>query len=396
MFAQLRTACSNAWAWLRSFFSPRMPAPDEGGPARFRKTRAVSRMVWRGSLALLILLIAIWNIHFFWNVVWLRGYDLAYPQSVLTAIATADKAQADAAGSTTAVAQRSCPRSRIVAMQSYLIDFAIHQNAWVPSMPQYKIGVFGIASWDATPFFDNKASFQSGVLRALRRTAIELSDILGRARGTSEIDSDLQSARGLLQYDERTWWFNPFDSERPFGPVQPSPSIYAGAIPLYERFNERLAACDALFDTRADNLQQLLDRVANDLGSTVEELGRRSQGIRYDAKSDKFVDAEGNDRGWFDFRADNYFMRASGQVYAYHGLLQAARVDFKNILDKRDLVDVWDRMEQHLAEAAALSPLIISNGREDGLFMPDHLAVMAENILRARANMTELRDILRQ
>ena len=59
----------------------------------------------------------------------------------------------------------------------------------------------------------------------------------------------------------------------------------------------------------------------------------------------------------------------------------------------RSVIERW-AMEAHVAEAANLSPLIVSNGREDGFMMPDHLSVMAENILRARANMTELRDIL--
>ena len=58
------------------------------------------------------------------------------------------------------------------------------------------------------------------------------------------------------------------------------------------------------------------------------------------------------------------------------------------------LADVWDRMEARVAETAALSPLIVSNGREDGFMMPDHLSAMAENVLRARANLVELREIL--
>ena len=51
-------------------------------------------------------------------------------------------------------------------------------------------------------------------------------------------------------------------------------------------------------------------------------------------------------------------------------------------------------MEARIAETASLSPLIVSNGREDGFMMPDHLSAMAENVLRARANIVELRDIL--
>ena len=247
--------------------------------------------------------------------------------------------------------------------------------------------------WASTPFFDNKASFQRGVLGAVKRVGIELTDTLGRVRGTSAANPDLEAARGELQRDERTWVFNPFDDRLPLLATSAA-SSYRNAVEQYERFNADLAACDALFDARADNLFQLLDRVTKDLGSTVDQLAKRSQGRVWDVATHEFVDGEGNDRGWFDFRADNLFHEARGRMYAYHGLLQGAREDFSDVIDKRDLADVWDRMEAHVAEAAVLAPLIVSNGREDGFLMPDHLSVMAENILRARANMTELRDIL--
>ena len=149
-----------------------------------------------------------------------------------------------------------------------------------------------------------------------------------------------------------------------------------------------------MFDARADNLLQFLERVAADVGSTIDLLGKRSQGMRYDPRTDEFVTGEGNDRGWFDFNADDLFMYASGKMYAYHGLLQGLRSDFAGVIQRRDISAIWDLMEEHVAEAAALQPLIVSNGREDGAFMPDHLAVMSQKMLRARANMSEIRDIL--
>lgn len=381
------------WRGFIALFKMRLPKPEEGGPEKFRKTRTAGRVFWRGGLLIFLILFLIWNITFFWNVLWTRGDTLSYPQDVLraNAMVTGDaSATVDGSASDT----RTCDRSQIVDMQIYLLDLMVNQNAWVPSMPQYKVGLLGVVEWEATPYFDNKAAFQTGVLIAMRRTAVELVDVLGRERGTSGADEDLETARGRLQTDEQTWWFNPFDDRRPFGPVQPSSRLYANAIPLYARYNDRLEACDALFDARADNLIQFLDRIARDIGSSVDQLSRRSTGRQYDPELDEFVRGEGNDRGWFDFRADNLFMEASGQMFAYHGLLQAAREDFADVVERRNLGGVWDRMEQHIAEAAALSPLVVSNGREDGLLMPDHLSIMSENILRARTNMSEIRSIL--
>ncbi|HJZ42701.1 MAG TPA: DUF2333 domain-containing protein, partial [Hyphomicrobiaceae bacterium] len=100
-----------------------------------------------------------------------------------------------------AAAAQTCRRSMIVDVTADLVDFNVNQNAWISSMILYKLGLFGI-DWDRTPFFDNKAAFQRGVNQAVRRTAVELVDTLGRVRGTSQIDSNLQSARGNLQFDE--------------------------------------------------------------------------------------------------------------------------------------------------------------------------------------------------
>ena len=79
---------------------------------------------------------------------------------------------------------KTCGRSAIADVAADLTDFNVNQNAWISSMILYKLGLFGM-DWDHTPFLDNKASFQRGVNQAVRRTAMELVDNLGRVRGTS-------------------------------------------------------------------------------------------------------------------------------------------------------------------------------------------------------------------
>jgi hypothetical protein len=171
----------------------------------------------------------------------------------------------------TAPATKTCQRSAIVDVAADLTDFNVNQNAWISSMLLYRVGFFGI-DWDHTPFLDNKASFQRGVNQAVRRTAVELVDSLGRVRGTSGINNDLQNARGNLQFDEYSWYFG----LNPFGPKTPTPSYYRAAIESLRKFNTDLANCNAVFDGRADNLIQFVDRIANDLGSTSDMLAERS------------------------------------------------------------------------------------------------------------------------
>ncbi|MEO0680162.1 MAG: DUF2333 family protein [Pseudomonadota bacterium] len=369
-------------------------------PYEGAKRGGMRRMLrWLWPLALLFLIA--WTATMIYRFSYWRGVSMDYPQQVLAAFADApltdestaangeDGAQAAGQGTVS-----TCSHSRTVDMQSHLIDMMVNQNDWVPATPQYTIGVFGVVEWAATPYFDNKAAFQSGVLQVVRRFSLDLADSLGRVRGTSGADPDLQGAASRLRTNERAWVFNnPFDPQLQLMATSAAAS-YRGAIGLYNSFNMRLEDCNALFDARADNLLRLLDRIAADLGDMNDRLQKRSRAEVWDVNTKTFVPGEGNDAGWFDFRADNLFHEARGQMYALHGLLQALRIDFGSAVEAARLEAVWDRMEAHVAEGARFNPLIVSNGPLDGIFAPDHLAVMGEKILRARANMVELRDIL--
>ncbi|PDS76445.1 DUF2333 family protein [Rhizobium sp. L43] len=273
-----------------------------------------------------------------------------------------------------AATAKTCQRSAIVDVTADLTDFNVDQNAWISSMLLYKMGFFGI-DWDHTPFLDNKASFQRGINQAVRRTSAELVDTLGRVRGTSGINNDLQSARGNLQFDESSWYFG----LNPFGPKTPTPSYYRTAIRDLRKFNTDLSACNAIFDGRADNLMQFIDRIANDLGSTSDMLAERS---------------EHHNRGWFDTRADDRFWFAYGQLYAYYAILTAAQADFSQVVQERNLGAIWGGTTRQFQAALRIQPAIISNGREDGWIMPSHLATMGFYILRVRSNLVEIRSVL--
>ncbi|MDH7789330.1 DUF2333 family protein [Ochrobactrum sp. AN78] len=269
---------------------------------------------------------------------------------------------------------RKCSPSAIAEVAADLTDFNVNQNAWISSMLLYKVGFFGI-DWDRTPFLDNKASFQRGINAAVRRTAIELVDNIGRLRGTSQIDGDLQKARGNLQFAEDAWYFG----LSPFGPKTPTPSYYRSAIKDLRSFNTRLENCQATFDARADNLIQFVDRIASDLGSTSAILKDR---------------AENYHAGWFDTRADDRFWFAYGQLYAYYGLLRAAHSDFRGVLAEKHLDGVWDEMERQLRSALDMQPFIVSNGSPDAWFTPSHLTTMGFYILRVRSNLVDVKQVL--
>ncbi len=269
---------------------------------------------------------------------------------------------------------KTCVRSAIVDVTADLIDFNVNQNAWISSMLLYKLGLFGL-DWDKTPWFDNKASFQRGINQAVRRTAVELVDALGRVRGTSGINADLQRARGNLQFDEETWYFGS-DS---LLPKTPTPNYYRTAMADLRKFNTSLEACDAIFDGRSDNLIEFLDRITNDIGATTAMIRERSE----------FYNG-----GWFDTRADDRFWFAYGQLYGYYGILSAAGADFEAVIKARGIEPLWKATISQLRSALKIQPAIISNGKEDGWIMPTHLATMGFYILRVRSNLVEMRDVL--
>jgi len=284
------------------------------------------------------------------------------------------QAQAEPAPSPAATppAAQSCNRSAIADVSAELIDFNVNQNPWISSMLASKLGFFGIP-WRETPFFDNKAAFQLGINQVMRRTTTELVDTLGRIRGTSQIDQNLQDARTALAWDEDAWYVGLR------GPTRPTPSVYREAISKLHAFNDSLAKCTSTFDARADNLQQFLDRIASDIGSTSDILRAR---------------LDSSNAGWFDPRADDRFWFAYGQLYAYYGILTAARQDFAGVVAERNLTAIWDRMQDQLRISLNMQPAIISNGNESSAIFPSHLATMGFYLLRVRSQLIEVRQIL--
>ncbi len=322
----------------------------------------------RGPIGLALLALIVFYGVYFWRAEIWTNFNPDYPQQYELSSRTVSAGE-PLPGTDGA---KTCQTSAIVETTADLIDFNVNQNAWLSSTLAYKLGFFGV-DWDHTPFFDNKAAFQRGVNQALRRTAVELADTLGRVRGTSAINQNLQDARGNLQFDEYTWYWSGF------GPKTPTPSYYRSAMVDLRAFNTSLSTCEAVFDSRADNLLSFLDRIANDIGSTSDIIRQRS---------------ENYNSGWFDTRADDRFWFSYGQLYGYYGILKAAEADFANVVKDRNLTSLWERLDSQFEAALRIQPAIISNGAEGGWIMPTHLATMGFYILRVRSNLTEIRDVL--
>lgn len=258
--------------------------------------------------------------------------------------------------------------SKTVATAAALIDREVNHTGWPANAPWFMPGYM----------LDNMPNFQKGEILALQKFAIELRDQIGRARGTSSADPDLQDAASYLSNNADIWIF---DLSRSWAPLTPSESYYRSAMKSFESYNVRLASQQIVFEPRADNLISTLDRIGKDLGDASAEI---------DAKIDQMSGA------WVDWDADDKFYLIKGKIYAYTLLLRALGEDFNGVLQDKAAVKAWDRMVSSLGEGASLRPWIVINGRPDALMQPNHLAAEGFYLLRARAQLEELTDILQK
>ena len=256
--------------------------------------------------------------------------------------------------------------SEAVAVAAALIDREVNRHSWVANDPFFMPGTL----------LDNMPNYQQGIMSALARFGFELTDQLGRSRGSSEADRDLQLAAGLLQYPGNVWIWNPTVS---LAPRASSESQYREARARLLNYNQRLARDAANFDVRSDNLLATIDRFAADLGSSSAMIDRH---IAENAGS------------WIDSGADDVFYLTKGKLYGYYMILNALTADFAPVIAERNLQKPWTEMIATFRKAALLDPLVVMNGSPDAQFQPNHLAAQGFYLLRARTQLREISNIL--
>jgi len=256
--------------------------------------------------------------------------------------------------------------SHAVVIAAALIDREVNRHAWVANDPFFLPG----------HYLDNMPNFQQGILYALARFSVLMSDQIGRARGSSQVDPDLDTATGLLKYSGDVWLFNPQTS---LMPTASSEAQYRAARKALLSYNQRLIEGKAVFDPRSDNLTALLESMAGDLGS-------QSAIIENYLREGRFWLTEGH--------ADDIFYSTKGRTYAYYLILREISHDYAQIIRDRNLTDVWNNMLQSFLEAATLQPWVIVSGAPDSQFLPSHLASQGFYLLRARTNLREISSIL--
>lgn len=258
--------------------------------------------------------------------------------------------------------------SRAVAITASLINREVKEKRWVANDPFFLPGAA----------LDNMPAYQQGIVAATARFAFVLVDQIGRTRGSSETDPDLQEAAGQLQYAGNIWHF---DLSTSLAPTTTSEARYMKARRSLLSYNARLSDGEAIYERRSDNLQSTLDRFALDLGASSAAIERH-------------IDERAGD--WLDMQADEIFYNVKGQVYAYFLLMRELGKDFDKLMAERELHTVYQQLLTSLEQAAKLQPLVVVNGRPDAQMQPSHLAALGFYLMRARTKLREITSILQK
>lgn len=253
--------------------------------------------------------------------------------------------------------------SKAVATAITLIER--ESDRWAPNKP----------FWHPASALSYMPNFQTGMMYAISRFAVEMGDQLGRTRGSSAIDPDLDKAAGLLKTEPTRW----FLSGGSILMSKPSDHLYLEGAAALRRYNERLTDGNAVYDRRADNLIVLLNRISADLGASSAALDKRA--------------LESN-AGYFDTQADDLFMNIKGRVYGYYMLLRDVGTDFDAVIGDKQAAQIWAQMMASLRVAADMFPFVVANGAQDGFMVPSHLSAQGFYLLRARTQMKEVADAL--
>jgi hypothetical protein len=239
-----------------------------------------------------------------------------------------------------------------------------------------------------TVFLDNAPNFQLGELEMLRYTARVMRDKLTRLRTTDRIDPDCDQAFTFLSNDPLKWLFPSAESR------------FRAAEDSLRQYRARLAAGQAEFYPRADNLSELLDQYASLLGGVNTRLANAPERRRFKAsegsagetaasRPEQTVDTE---VPWTQI--DDNFYYAQGVAYVLRQMMAAVKYDFSEILGVKNASALVDSTIDVL-DQAQFEPLVVLNG-DVGSLTANHSMELHSLLESARQKIRSLNDMLRQ
>jgi len=241
-------------------------------------------------------------------------------------------------------------------------------------------------------WLDNMPNWEYGALIQVRDLARALREVLSRSQSQSREDADLARAEPNFNFNADSWMLPASESE------------YRDGLDYMRGYFRRLSdpdAADAQFYARADNLRYWLSNVESRLGSLSQRLSASVGQVRVntdlageDAATQSTLAAEQQvvRTPWME--VDDVFYQARGTLWALIQFLNAAEVDFAEVLENKNALVSLRQIIRELEATQGIvwSPMVL-NGSGFGV-LANHSLVMASYISRAHAAIIDLRGLL--
>ena len=254
-------------------------------------------------------------------------------------------------------------QSLSVAVAAALIHREVDIHGWVANKPFFM----------PAAILDDMPNYQIGLIAATARFAQALNEAKQESSEPAIADSDLDHAAELLRYAPDIWHF---DQASPWNTVPSSDKQYRNGGWALENYNRRLVSGETALPQGASALRHLIERAAEDLETTAAKLSRPI-----------------GPRG--DWHSDKMFWQAKGHAYAQFLMLRGLSADYADLLTERGQAEAWSQMLAELQHAAAPRPWFVTNGADDSLLLPNHLANEGFHLLRAHAQLVRIAEALR-
>ncbi len=238
---------------------------------------------------------------------------------------------------------------------------------------------------------DNMPEWEYGAVVQMRDLARVMRNEMSRSQTQSQEDKDLAQAEPRLNFNANAWLFPSTEGE------------YADARKYLASYRDRLAAGDANFYARADNLREWLTVVGQRLGGIAQRLSasvgewRTSAELAGEPAGEVAAQPTREVRSetpWMEI--DNEFYHARGATWALLHFLRAAKQDFDSVLKDKNAHASLDQIIRALeATQRPMGSPVVLNGDGFG-FLANHSLVMASYISRANSGVIDLRDLLEQ
>ena len=254
----------------------------------------------------------------------------------------------------------------------------IHDEGMRPWLPNDKL-------WPSV-LLDNPQNFQLGELEAMRYGVQVLRNNLTRLRTTDLIDPDVDEAYTRFSNPPTDWMFPSAEAR------------YKAGADALRRYRVKLAAGQAHFYPRADNLMETLSqfnsllggantRLYNCVGNFTTRISEETAGegriTGTDGEPKHLMQAE---VPWS--KIDDQFYFAQGVAFGYHEIMVSVLQDFAGVLLERNATSLAQSIVRDFLDYSQFEPLYVANG-SFGSMWANHpyqlLGLLSQSRERARS-----------